>query len=58
MRHLCPLILIASLVAAMWFFPSCVTPPVEPRVHSIQTVTTICAGPLCSICDESEESSR
>ena len=57
MRHLWPLLLFVAVVVAMWF-SSCTTPPVEYRVHSIQTITTICPGPLCAICaDESTEDS-
>ena len=59
MRPLWPLLPRAALALFLWLFPSCATPSPRPLVHSIQTITTICPGPLCAICaDESSEDSK
>ena len=54
MRHLWPLFLMAALDLFLWLLPSCTTPPSQPQplVHSIETITIICPGPLCAICGE------
>ena len=57
MKDWLPFLLFVAVVVAMWF-SSCVTPAPSP-VHSIQTITTICPGPLCAICaDESTKDSQ
>jgi len=55
-KHLWPLIIFVAFVAVLWF-SSCVTspPPYSPPIHSIQTITTVCPGPLCAICAADSE---
>ena len=48
-----------TTAALLLWCASCATapPPYPLPIHSIQTITTVCPGPLCAICaDKSEDS--